>query len=162
MVMLILTAVLGLVLPRASSVFFRSDLKASTRRLAGAVAYARSQAMLEDRRWELALDLDAGTFWTRPAADPEGLEPEPARKRSLAGEVRFLDIQRGEEETRRAGEVGLRFQANGLVEPAVVHLAGPGERVQTLRIKPFNGRLAIFEGYVGREEQEELQKTEDR
>jgi len=59
-VLVILAVILGLVLPEVSSFFFRSDLKASSRRLAGAVAYARSQAMLEGRLWELTLDLDTG------------------------------------------------------------------------------------------------------
>jgi Tfp pilus assembly protein FimT len=69
-VLVILAVILGLVLPEASSFFFRSDLKASSRRLAGAVAYARSQAMLEGRLWELTLDLDTDSFWA--AAVEEG------------------------------------------------------------------------------------------
>lgn len=159
-VMLILTAVLGLVVPEVSSVFLRSDLKASSRRLAGAVAYARSQAMVEGRFWELTLDLDESTFWTDPAIGGTGdskesdLEEDTAKKRSLEGEVRFLDIQKLPDEPRNTGQVTLRFQPKGLAEPALIHLAGPGNKVQTLFIKPFNGRVVVRDGYMeGRDEE---------
>jgi len=147
-VMLILTAMLGLVLPGASSVFVRNDLKTSARRLAGAVAYARSQAMLERRVQELTLDLDGGTFWTSPMLDSDESDLEPTRKQTLEGEVRFLNVRKAQDEERSSGRVALRFQPKGLAEPAVIHLVGSGERVQTLSIKPFNGRCVIQDGYV--------------
>ncbi len=150
-VLLILTVVLGLVLPEASSILFRSDLKASTRRLAGAVAYARSQAMLEGRIWELTLDLDANSFWAAAVTEADPSDLDTIKKRTLAGEVRFLDVKKLLDETKSAGRVALKVHPKGLVEPAVVHLAGPGKRIQTLFIKAFNGRLAIHDGYVEEE-----------
>ena len=147
-VMLILTAMLGLVLPEASLVFMRNDLKTSSRRLAGAVAYARSQAMLERRVQELTLDLDAGRFWIGAEGDSDKSDLRPARKQALVGKVRFMDVRKARDEQRSSGQVALRFQPKGLVEPAVIHLAGSGERVQTLFIKAFNGRCIIQDGYV--------------
>ena len=147
-VLVILAVILGLVLPEASSFFFRSDLKASSRQLAGAVAYARSQAMLEGRLWELTLDLDTDSFWA--AAVEEGGSPDldAVKKRTLAGEVRFIDVKKLPDENKRAGRVALHFHPKGLVEPAVIHLAGPGKQIRTLFVKPFNGRLVVREGYL--------------
>ena len=147
-VMLILTAMLGLVLPAASSVFMRNDLKMSSRRLAGAVAYARSQAMLEGRVQELTLDLEAGTFWSRPLGDSGKSDLDPAKKQSLEGKVRFMNVRKSQDEQWVSGQIVLRFQPKGLTEPAVIHLAGSGERVQTLFIKAFNGKCVILDGYV--------------
>jgi len=147
-VLIILTVVLGLVLPGASSFLFRSDMKASSRRLAGAVAYARSQAMLEGRLWELTLDLDADSFWAAAVAEESSSDLDTNRKRTLVGEVRFMDVKKLPEETKRAGRVALHFHPKGLVEPAVIHLAGPGKHIQTLFVKAFNGRLVVSEGYV--------------
>ena len=147
-VLIILTVVLGLVLPEASSFLFRSDMKASSRRLAGAVAYARSQAMLEGRLWELTLDLDADSFWATAVEEESSSDLDTIRKRTLAGEVRFMDVKKLPEETKRAGRVALHFHPKGLVEPAVIHLAGPGKQIQTLFVKAFNGRLVVSEGYV--------------
>jgi prepilin-type N-terminal cleavage/methylation domain-containing protein len=147
-VLIILTVVLGLVLPEASSFLFRSDMKASSRRLAGAVAYARSQAMLEGRLWELTLDLDADSFWAAAVAEESSSDLDTIRKRTLVGEVRFMDVKKLPEETKRAGRVALHFHPKGLVEPAVIHLAGPGKNIQTLFVKAFNGRLVVSEGYV--------------
>lgn len=146
-VLIILTVVLGLVLPEASSFLFRSDMKASSRRLAGSVAYARSQAMLEGRLWELTLDLDADSFWAA-AAEESSSDLDTIRKRTLVGEVRFMDVKKLPEEAKRAGRVALHFHPKGLVEPAVIHLAGPGKHIQTLFVKAFNGRLVLSEGYV--------------
>ena len=154
-VLLLLTVVLGLVLPEASSLFTENDLRTSTRRLAGAVAEARNEAMLAGRIWELVIDLESNTFWIAPVGEAEegGKSAEAGksgpRKRSLAGQVRFLDVRKGEEESRNTGRVGIRFHPKGLVEPAVIHLAASDKRVQTLSIKSFSGRLSIQDGYVG-------------
>ena len=147
-VLIILTVVLGLVLPQASSFLFRSDMKASSRRLAGAVAYARSQAMLEGRLWELTLDLDADSFWAAAVEEESSSDLDTIRKRTLVGEVRFMDVKKLPEESKRAGRVALHFHPKGLVEPAVIHLAGPGKQIQTLVVKAFNGRLVVSEGYL--------------
>ena len=148
-VLMILAVVLGLVLPEASSYLFRSDLKASSRRLAGAVSYARSQAMLEGRLWELTLDLDTGGFWAT-ALDKEGSSSDldTVKKRTLAGEVRFMDVKKLPDETKSAGRVVLHFHPKGLVEPAVIHLEGLGKQIQTIFVKAFNGRLVVEDGYV--------------
>jgi len=143
-VLMILAVVLGLVLPEASSFLFRSDLKASSRRLAGAVSYARSQAMLEGRLWELTLDLDTASFWAA-ALDKEGSSSDldTVKKRTLAGDVRFMDVKKLPDETMR-----VHFHPKGLVEPAVIHLAGPGKQIQTIFVKAFNGRLVARDGYL--------------
>jgi prepilin-type N-terminal cleavage/methylation domain-containing protein len=148
-VLMILAVVLGLVLPEVSSFLFRSDLKASSRRLAGAVSYTRSQAMLEGRLWELTLDLDTASFWAT-ALDKEGSSSDldTVKKRTLAGDVRFMDVKKLPDEMIRAGRVVLHFHPKGLVEPAVIHLAGPGKQIQTLFVKAFNGRLVARDGYL--------------
>jgi len=148
-VLMILAVVLGLVLPEASSFLFRSDLKASSRRLAGAVSYARSQAMLEGRLWELTIDLDKASFWAA-ALDEEGVSSDldAVKIRTLAGEVRFIDVKNLPDETIRAGRVVLLFHPKGLVEPAVIHLAGTGQQIQTIFVKAFNGRLEARDGYL--------------
>lgn len=153
-VILILTVTFGLVLPKISSGLWQNDLKTSSRRLAGAVAQARTRAMVEGCIWTLMLDLKAGTFWTTAKVEDEVAEPENYEKRALAGEVRFMDVQKPQEGTKTSsGRTALRFQPKGLAEPAVIHLAGPGDRVQTLFVKAFNARVAIREGYLEREEE---------
>jgi prepilin-type N-terminal cleavage/methylation domain-containing protein len=147
-VLLLVSVILGLVLPEASSLLLDRDIKASCRRLAGSVSYARNQAMLEGRAWELVLDLDAGTFWTVPAGETEGLEAKTPKERSLSGQCRFLDVRMTGEGIRSAGRVVLHFQPKGLAEPAAIHLAGPGDQVQTIIIKAFNARLAFYDTYV--------------
>ncbi len=104
--------------------------------------------MLEGRLWELTLDLDTDSFWA--AAVEEGGSPDldAVKKRTLAGEVRFIDVKKLPDENKRAGRVALHFHPKGLVEPAVIHLAGPGKQIRTLFVKPFNGRLVVREGYL--------------
>ena len=108
--------------------------------------------MLEGRVHELTLDLDTGTFWTNPATggagDSDKSDREPTKKRTLEGEVRFANVRKAQSEQWSAGQVALRFQPRGLAEPAVIYLAGSGERVQTIFIKAFNGRCVIQDGYI--------------
>jgi Tfp pilus assembly protein FimT len=148
-VLFLLVLVLGLVLPEASSLLTDSDLRTSARRLSGSVGEARNQAMMEGRIWELVIDLDSGSFWIAPVGEAEAAGKPGPRKRTLAGDVRFLDVRKGQNDSQTAGQVAVRFHPKGLVEPAVIHLKGPGNRVQTLSIKPFSGRISIEDGYVG-------------
>lgn len=153
-VLFLLVLVLGLVLPEASSLLTDSDLRTSARRLAGSVGEARNEAMLGGRIWELVIDLESVSFWIAPAGQEEEAGKLGPRKRTLAGQVRFLDVRKGQDESQTTGRVALRFHPRGLVEPAVIHLKGPANRVQTLSIKPFSGRLSIEDGYVGAGEAE--------
>lgn len=147
-VLLILTVVLGLVLPDLSSSLLRNDLKTSCRRLAGAIAHARNQAMLEGRLWELTLDLNTNTYWTSASDGANSADPGTVKKRQLLGEVRFKDVQQSTEETKTAGRVNLFFYPKGLAEPTVIHLASPGDQIQTLIVRAFSGRTRIQQGYV--------------
>ena len=105
--------------------------------------------MLEGRPWELTLDLDTASFWATALA-PEGSSSDldTVRKRTLAGDVRFMDVKKLPDETTSAGRVVLHFHPKGLVEPAVIHLAGPGKQIQTIFVKAFNGRLVARDGYL--------------
>ena len=103
--------------------------------------------MLEGRLWYLTMDLDENSFWTSPAVEDERPEVVQSQKRSLQGEVRFVDVQKMEGEPTSAGHVVLGFQPKGLVEPAVIHLAGPGGSSLRLIVKAFSGRVQIEEGY---------------
>jgi hypothetical protein len=105
--------------------------------------------MLEGRLWKLTLDMDSDSFWAAALEESDTpSEQKKVRKRTLAGDVRFMDVQKASNEPKRAGSISIHFHPKGLVEPAVIHLAGPGKQVQTLCIKPFNGRLVVEDGYV--------------
>ena len=104
--------------------------------------------MLEGRLWELTLDLDANSFWAAAVAEKSSSDSDTTKKRTLVGEVRFMDVKKLPEETKRAGRVALHCHPKGLVEPAVIHLAGPGKQIQTLSVKAFNGRLVVQDGYL--------------
>jgi hypothetical protein len=104
--------------------------------------------MMEGRLWELTFDLDTDSFWAAAVEEGDSPDLETVKKRTLAGEVRFVDIKKLPDEKKRAGRVVLYFHPKGLVEPAVIHLAGPGKQIRTLFVKPFNGRLVVREGYV--------------
>ena len=92
-------------------------------------------------RGRITVKLAGGRFFTIPDSDT-------VKKRTLAGEVRFVDVKKLPDENKSAGRVALHFHPKGLAEPAVIHLAGPGNQIRTLVVKPFNGRLVVREGYL--------------
>jgi hypothetical protein len=104
--------------------------------------------MLEGRFWELTLNLDTETYWTSSLEEASAVDPDTRKKRSLVGNVRFKDVQKSPGENISAGRVTLLFHPKGLAEPAVIHLASPEDRVQTVIINAFSGRTIIQEGYV--------------
>jgi prepilin-type N-terminal cleavage/methylation domain-containing protein len=151
-VMVIAAVMFGLVLPKATSGLFRSDLDQSAGRLATSIAYARSRTILSGQAWELSIDLDARTFWPHPAGedDPRPDQPRAVQgRRRLVSRVRFMDVEKlGPEGKVSAGRIDIQFQRRGLTEPVVLRLVDADGGLRTVYVKAFNGRSSILTGYV--------------
>lgn len=132
---------MGMVAPRLTPELFRSDFDAAARRLAGAMASARSRAMLSGEPWAMTFDLDADAYWIQPAL--LGTERGDGIRRVLLPEdVSFRWLEIGERGRVLNGQSRLEFRPMGMTQPTVICLEGD-EGAVWIRVKPFNAHLEV-------------------
>ncbi len=147
-VVFLIALMLSLSVPRIRDTLFADNLKAATRRLAGASRELKNEAIREHVDYILHLDISAPGFWTY-SADTTAEKLAEIRKRA----VRFADgvtisgfIRPGQEKINE-GDVEIRFHREGYIEPAVVYLT-EGERSFTIVFHPFLDRVTVYEKEV--------------
>ncbi len=126
-----------------------SKLGYSARRLSGTIKYLFNEAALTGQEHRLIYNLDRDTYRGKiveangEVVDLKGLGKET----SLAGDVRFRDLQLPGRGTFTSGEVTVRIHPSGWLEETSVHLEDGPENELTLQIMPLTGTSEIFEGY---------------
>ena len=126
-----------------------SKLGYSARRLSGTIKYLFNESALTGREHHLIYNLDRDTYRARIVeADGEIVDlPGMGKETSLAGDVRFRDLQLPGRGTFTAGEVTVRIYPSGWLEETGVHIEdGPGNEM-TLHVMPLTGTSEIHEGY---------------
>ena len=126
-----------------------SDLGYSARRLGGTIKYLFNESALTGREYRLIYNLDRGSYRARIVEANGDIVDLPGlgRETSLAGDVRFRDLQLPGRGTFTAGEVTVRIYPSGWIEETSVHLEGEPGNAMTLHVMPLTGTSEIFEGY---------------
>jgi type II secretory pathway pseudopilin PulG len=153
LVVLIITVMLGLLLPRLRDPS-RSELISQTKKLAVTFRYLRQEAILRGRTYRLVFDLDQQSYWVESAAgDPSqtsfnresGLFGRPVH---LAPPIGIADVvlpfTNG---PILEGAVPTHFYPDGTVDPTIVHLHN-GKEAYTLQAEPLTGRVYVLSDYV--------------
>ena len=117
--------------------------------MVGMIKNLRNDAIREHRDYILRFDLGLNRIWIDSPAMTEE-ERTMAREKAfhLAKGVRILDIRFKGEEKKMSGETGIRVNKRGYVQPSVIHLGSDDEKVFTLLLRPFLGKVDIRENYV--------------
>ena len=126
-----------------------SKLGYSARCLNGTIKYLFNEAALTGREHRLVCNLDRGTY-SAQVLDTDGEVVTLSgigRETTLAGDVRFRDLQLPDRGTFTSGEVTVRMHPAGWVEETSVHLEDGSGNALTLHVMPLTGTAEIFEGY---------------
>jgi type II secretion system protein H len=128
--------------------FGDNRLEPNARRLAGTVKYLYNEAALNGREYHLTFNLDEGTFRARVMREDGELAPVPGRwgEQTLKGDVRFQDVAVTGRGLYSSGEATSVIYPTGWLEETIIHLR-QGDKVLTVRVKPFTGTSEIYEGY---------------
>ncbi len=127
----------------------KSDLNASTRRLAGTMKYLFNEAALSGQEHRLVFNLDENRYHGE-IVDADGsiseLEENPTHARLKDG-IAFTDIVLAGEGSFTKGEVSVRIHPSGWLEETVIHLSDEKKNSLTLRVNPLTGSSEVFTGY---------------
>ena len=148
-VILLLSFILLLSIPRYGDVLGGQRLKSSGHLITGMVRYVYDQATAKKRIYRLNYSLKEGELWVTFLDDVgefvEDFSPLGRRRKLLAG-IRFEDIVTPREKVKE-GQTFTQFFPTGLVENAIVHLRTDDGDQLTLFLHPLSGRVTIEQGY---------------
>ncbi|WP_027186484.1 pilus assembly FimT family protein [Desulfovibrio inopinatus] len=155
-VMVIIGLGVALAVPRLSPLLFREHANSALRVLTGALAQARSRALLTGTPKAVVVQLDTGRFrldehiepttsddaarqdWSRAHKEVEDDTPP---WRDLPGSLRLRVVFGPTTPPVEEGEIWLRVDADGMFEPATLIFSDDDGNVLPTRLNPGTGRL---------------------
>jgi len=142
-VALIAVAVL-IVGPRFSGVLSGRRLLGAAGRLAGALDYTRSRAVLEGKIYCFHFDKNKNQYWTTTAAK-EGADVSAGKERrhSLPRDISVKRIEKKGGGRDRFSPV-IRFYPRGTADEAIVYLKDRKGQAVKVHIKPYTGRSEVI------------------
>ena len=154
--------VLGVIAIAAGTVYSRWGhgrqedyaLQREARRLAGAVRWARQQAMSQGTMQVLRVDMGSGRYWVAShdeAGRRDETEPIVVEGRLSEG-IRFAGLVQGEQERQTSGCGAVRFGPEGWADGVEIILAGAKGGRRVVVVRELLGRAAIYDGQGGREQ----------
>ena len=149
LVLFILAVTTALVFPRFVGVLGSLKLRSASRLLAAASFGLRQEALMTRQRYRMIYQVEKGSY--EVVLVPQEGEPQVLKRESLPSGISFLDVQTPTQGKVKEGEASGDFFPGGYVEETTIHLTGPGNRIQTLIIKPFALGVDVLEGYVEQE-----------
>ena len=141
--------VLSLTIPRFQAGFVTDDLKASTRKMIGLIRGLKDEAVREHKTCFLHFDLESKRYWIDSTVMSEEERARAAESAfALPGGIHVLDVWFRDKGKQMVGRTAIRFSKKGYIQPSVIHLGSEDERVFTLELSPFLGKVKIHEGYI--------------
>jgi Tfp pilus assembly protein FimT len=149
-VMMLVAVVMGLSIPRFREAILTDELKATTRRLVGAIRDLRNDAVRDQTTYDLHIDLESGLYWVdSPDMSEEARVLAREKAIPLPSGIRILDIWRHGKGKKMTGETAIRFTKKGYVQQSVIHLAPEEDDWEfTLVLMPFMGEVKVLENYI--------------
>jgi prepilin-type N-terminal cleavage/methylation domain-containing protein len=160
-VILIITVISAVTLPRISKNIYSSDLKHSLRQLRSIFAVARSRTTADGIPRRIVCDIDKGQFRIEREVREEqqaGFEADEltveyeedksvlSRSLTLPSEILIEDVVTEVGDIENQGIAYMRIEPNGIINGNRIHLKKEALDY-TLVINPLTGRITIEDGY---------------
>lgn len=148
-VLVILSAVVGLVVPRLPSMR-EAGLRASARQTAALLRYLDERAVATKQSYRLRIDLDQQRIDValRSASGADLPVDDPYLQRNpLAEGTQVSDLTTERLGRVTSGQVLVSYGPGGLTEPLLLHLSLPGGKAYTVQALPISSTVRVFEGY---------------
>ncbi len=160
-VLLVVGIILGLVLPRVSSVT-RANLRSSVRLLSGTIRLTYNLAVLNKKNFRLAIDLDQQRYQIEERNGNEyiPITSEILQPRTLPDGVWIREVLITDRACNHdCMKEYIYFSPYGYVEEAAIYLTNDDEtQAYTLLTQSMTGKVMIQDGHVGLPEQNRRQR----
>ena len=148
-VIVLVSLMLGVSIPRVRSSLLTDNLKSTSRRITGILKGMRDEAVREQETRIVHFDIGWNRVWVT-SADMGEKERMLARDKAftLPSDVRIMDVWRRGKGKTIDGVATIQFSTKGYVEQSAIHLAAEDDRKFTLVLSPFLGKIKSYNEYV--------------
>jgi Tfp pilus assembly protein FimT len=146
-VMFLLVAMLGIVIPRIN---LDEDLASTGRKFIGVLRTLQGIAMSSQKPVKLYLDIDRSTYWVKTL---EGKEEKPLLDatwelpRTLPESIRLAEVSSGSVK-RTSGLFDFMMYPNGRIDGVVMHLTDANNNVLGIVVESATGAIRVSDGRV--------------
>lgn len=148
-ILIFIGIVLTFTIPKVQTSIVTDDLKASTRQMIGLIRGLKDEAVRDHKTCFLHFDLESDRYWIDSTIMSEEERARAAENAFLLpGGVHVLDVWFRDKGKQMIGRTAIRFSEKGYIQPSVIHLGSEDDRVFTLELSPFLGKVKIYEEYI--------------
>jgi prepilin-type N-terminal cleavage/methylation domain-containing protein len=148
-VMALIALIASFSVPQIANFLYADQLKVSVRKLVGLIHQSSQLAQRHQAPYLLTYQQKERTFTVGPEKIEEQEQAEKKENRlQLADSVTVRDLWSWYGGARSSGELAIRFNKNGYVEPTIIHLRKDDGQEISVVLSPFLGKVNIVDGYV--------------
>ena len=149
-VLALVSIVLFFAVPRFQNTVPSNSKKITARWIIANTRALRVNALKNQKRYVMYIDLDNGIMWTG-REDMTAEETETAAKKSfqLPDDMKFIDVEYPGREKVTTGRADIFFYKENYSQTAFIHVEDDGYHKMTFQIKPFLPGVKIFDEYIG-------------
>ena len=148
-VMLLITIILSVTVPRFDSSFFQDPEKKVTRWIVNTVRDLRSQAIGRQKTYSLVLDLSHGRMWVvNEGMDEEALDQAAENAFSLPEAIRMVDVQMPGRDDVASGTAIINFYPAGYSDQALIHMESDEAARFTYRLQPLLPKVKMVDEWI--------------
>ena len=148
-VMLLISIVLAVAIPRFDGGIFQDPEKKMSRWMINSVRNLRSTAIQKQVIQTLVIDVNHHKMWfENDQMDEEERAAAPQSAFSMPGSFTIVDIQFPQRDRITSGTVAIQFYPGGYSDMALVHLENDDAQRMTYRIEPLLPKVKIFDEWI--------------
>ncbi|MEJ2156305.1 MAG: prepilin-type N-terminal cleavage/methylation domain-containing protein [Desulfobacteraceae bacterium] len=148
-VMLLISIILAVAIPRFDSMPFQDPGKKLSRWMINAVRFLRATAIQKHTLQVLVVDLGEQRMWMAHEGMSEEEKSAAAEKAfSLSGSIRIVDAQYPDQERINTGTIDIQFYPAGYSDQVILHLENEDAQRISYLIEPLLPKLKIVEEWI--------------
>ncbi|MFZ1983683.1 MAG: prepilin-type N-terminal cleavage/methylation domain-containing protein [Desulfatitalea sp.] len=148
-VMLLITIMFAVTIPRIDGTMMQDPRKKTTRWLMNAVSTLRAAAIEKQKSQILVLNLDGNRLWTMDAEmDEEGQSTAAEKAFALPGGIRIVEVQFQGKTRVGSGNAEIIFYPGGYSDQAAINLENSAAERFAFKVEPLLPRIKVVEEWI--------------
>ena len=152
--LIVVISLVGLMLffavPRFQGAVFQDNTKQVSRWVIFKVQALKKNAVREQQRYVLHIDLDANTIWTtHDAMTEEERQTAQTNGYHIPADINVLDVEYPDGKKVSTGQADIHFYVRGFSDKAIIHIENSHNLQRSFLIEPFLSSVRIYQEYIG-------------
>jgi prepilin-type N-terminal cleavage/methylation domain-containing protein len=148
-VMLLITIMLGVTIPRMDSSLLQDPRKKTTRWMINTVSALRAAATEKQKSHSMVVNVNENRLWIMDAEMDEEALTEAAKKAfALPGGMRIMDVQFAGKERVGSGDALITFYPGGYSDQAAINIESADAERFAYKVEPLLPRIKVVDEWI--------------